>query len=203
MIMLTAILAAIVPIQANLWASPTPHSRLWAEGANELIAMGEAKAARWLLDSNQPQVRACHVLRLLYTSKTKTPLRAPMLGGLALPTKTMPLTSWPEFPMVLQDGVIFELASGYLLGGGPGESVAGYLAYCQKEGKFRAKPFKVPSPKAAEKAVARLTSSSRWKAIEWSYKSPSEMYNLNEKTIVDLLKGQARWDEEAYWKKAD
>lgn len=201
--MFTAILAAMVPIQATLWTATTPNSRLWAEGANELIAMGESKAARWLLDTNQPQVRACHMLRLLYTSKTKAPLRAPMLGGLVLPTKSMPLTSWPEYPMVIQDGVIFELASGYMLGGGPGESVAGYLAYCQKEGKFRAKPFKVPGPKIAEKAVARLTSSSRWKAIEWSYKSPSETYNISEKTIVDLLKSQTKWDEEAYWKKAD
>ncbi len=105
--------------------------------------------------------------------------------------------------MVIQDGVIFELASGYLLGGGAGESVAGYLAYCQSEGTFRAKPFKVPSPKAAEKAVARLTTSSRWKAIEWSHKSPSQSYSIAEKGIVDVLKNQATWDEKVYWKKAD
>ena len=174
-------------------------SAQFARVANSLISVGEAKAAKFLIDESQSKsdlyagtrnIRACHMARLLFRSKGDQPLRAPMLGGTDLPRYSMPITDWPDLPFVQQNGFYFELTESYLLAGGPGESCAGYIAYCQKEGKFRSDTLKVPSVSEAKKAYDDLLSSPRWKNIRWSYSSPSESYQMTPGFILDRLKFQ-------------
>jgi hypothetical protein len=93
-------------------------------------------------------------------------LREPKMGALQLPYETMPLRSWPEFPLVQENGVWFVLAREYTVKGLP-ESAALYLDYCVLNGVFQTKAYTVPTAESASAALDSLEKSSRWQEIDW------------------------------------
>lgn len=180
-----------------LFAQEVPNSREWAKAANYYISLGEAAGlARLKADAtkfeNPWSTRAAHLCRVLFEGKDGRPLREPALGGLALPYDTMPLSAWPEFPMVVQDGVWFIMAEGYTLAGYP-EPYDQYIAYCQANGRYRKLPVKLPTATEAKAAVEALLGSKRWKAIRWSYKNEGNEYTYPPNHVISLLREQAEF----------
>lgn len=172
-----------------------------AEAANHFIDLGEAAAVKELEalapDHNWNIVGGIHwaervgwVCRILFTPKGKEPLRAPRYGGHTLPDSTMPLASWPLYPVAASGTSYFVLSEGYSLGGRP-EDPKAYLAYCRTKGTFRTQRVPVPTRAQALKDVEQLRQSKAWKAIKWSDRGPNFSYTLPESGTWDLLRGQA------------
>lgn len=186
-----------------LFGQKTPTCREWALAANYYIALGEEKGLKRLLaDSVQgnkdtfrhadARDRAANLCRILFEPKGEKPIRQPLFGVLSLPMRSMRLEQWPQYPMVEQDGVWFVLAEGYMLGGLP-EELSDYVSLNKELGTYRKKAVDVPSSSKSLTACESLLKSSRWKAIRWSFKSPSESYTYNESWTIELLREQAKY----------
>lgn len=117
------------------------------------------------------------------------PVRRPLFGGLALPHRSMPITSWPRYPVAVQDGVPFVLAEGYTLAGLP-EDPRKYIAHCRKHGRFRTQLYRVPDRATAERALEALFASSRWTAIRWKFVGKGERYTISESWRKKSLREQ-------------
>jgi hypothetical protein len=170
-----------------------------ARSANELIGLGEDKAVKFLMGLKAPiawtdkngidiRERIGWLCRLIFESKDEKPLRFPLFGRLGPPD--LPGEKWPKYPLCISNGLIFVLAEGYTIAGPGGEEARDYIRYCQQKGKFRKSKYKIPSREDAKKALAALTSSDRWKKIEWSHYEPGRMYIYNEKMFVRYLNDQ-------------
>ncbi|MBS1723235.1 MAG: hypothetical protein JSS66_09820 [Armatimonadetes bacterium] len=203
--MLTALLLIATaqddPIAA-VFTKKSVTCRSLAEAANAYIAMGEEKAAADLVrrgDGGQKldymprfsSVRACHLCRILFVGKGG-PLRPPKLGVIRLPRFTMPLSKWPEFPMVQQNDVWFELGNAYLLSG-KGESAAQYVDTCRKTGTFRKDPVEIPTEEGARLALKDLIASDRWGAIVWSDSRGGENYDFPPSSETAFLANQTHF----------
>lgn len=175
--------------------------RSFADAANELMAMGETKATK-MLKSMAPDpsqdvvanpsinVRIGWLVRLIYVPNQGSVLQPPPFGALRLPVNSMPLTEWPEYPLVISDGVAFVLNDQYE-GSGPAPDAIAYLDYCRKEGHFRDIRFQVPTRADADRALLQLFGSDRWKNIKWSYRDPSTAYKYSRLEVEDFLTSQA------------
>ncbi|MEQ1936413.1 MAG: hypothetical protein ABL962_21370 [Fimbriimonadaceae bacterium] len=183
--------------ESYLFAEDIPSCREWAMAANYYIKLGETRGIQSLFKdaSKHNEVfgqyyRAAHLCRILFEPKGKNPLRMPYFGGLGLPYETMPLSRWPEFPMVTHNGSWFILAEGYTLRG-HAEPFDQYVAYCRAEGRYRTKPINVPSVAESKAAVESLITSPRWKAIKWSHKDAGTSYEFDAEPIIKRLRSQA------------
>ncbi|MBS1715101.1 MAG: hypothetical protein JST30_12275 [Armatimonadetes bacterium] len=175
-----------------------------ALAANAYIDMGEERAVADLtvrggrgqkLDymPMATAVRACHLCRVLFTGRNGKALRAPKLGVIRLPHRSMPLSSWPEFPMAQQDGVWFELGNAYLLSG-KAETVEQYVDYCRKNGAFRKEKLTVPDENTARAALKELLASDRWGKVQWSGGGVGESYDYPKEGTFEFLRNQTHFD---------
>lgn len=196
------------PPSESLFSKQILTSKDWAEVANAYIAMGEKQMAVEVEDwkksepsfSRPGRFRRGLLCRLLFTSKDKCILQAPGFGGLFLPYKSMPDSKWPDYPMVQESGVWFLLSEGYYGGGFGFWPDWYYFDYCQKNGRFRTHPLKVPTKTEAAQALARLLESERWKLITWADKAayadtnaPGELQHTPESSILNDLKAQTEF----------
>jgi hypothetical protein len=181
-----------------LFAPQKLSCRDWTEVANYYIDLGEDKAVDSLVQEtishpkNKVNTRVCLICRILFQPKGKHPLRPPALGDLSLPRMTMPLSSWPEFPLVQQDGVWFVLDENYKQEGVP-ERAGLYIDYCRKNGRFRIEKLAVPTAQQAVDAVKSLQASKRWMAIRWSDSDLHTSYTYDRTWTADLLRSQTRF----------
>jgi len=102
-----------------------------AEAVNHYVALGENAAIKELEDLTldwekedtagefSKNVRVGWVCRILFQPKEAKPLRQPSFGDLWLPHRSMPLKTWPLYPVVSSGKSYFVLSEGYLLGGVP------------------------------------------------------------------------------------
>lgn len=169
----------------------------WAEAANYYIEQGEDQACASLLQrasgGSKRSIRAGLICRILFEPKGKGTLREPRFGGLSLPP--MPLRSWPEYPLVQQDGVWFELDENYLLGG-EAEPLANYIDYCRQNGKFRTEKVMTPTKQQATDAFNALTGSKRWTALHWSGGDLHSSYTYDRQWTVEILRSETRFIDE-------
>lgn len=175
-----------------------------ARAVNAYIDMGEERACADLVTrgaSGQKldytpmftTVRATHLCRVLFIGKGGKAVRAPKLGAVRLPSRSMPLSAWPEFPMAQQDGVWFELGNGYLLSG-KAETVEQYLDTCRKSGTFRTEKLAVPDENSARAALKELLASDRWGKIRWSDGGTGESYDFPKEGTFEFLRNQTHYD---------
>lgn len=107
--------------------------------ANVLIPLGEAKATAALceyasLGSNEPFLN--DLVRCLYVPKTPSGfLPTPLIGRIS-PERPANKSELPVFPVVMQDGIPFELMIGTIVGGA-GPCLPCDLDEVRKEGVFR------------------------------------------------------------------
>ena len=183
---------------SELLTKPTMTCRDWAVAANEFVALGEARATTALkaiaAKERDPwslvPIRAGLLCRLLFVPRPEGALRQPLFGGLMLPYHSMPEASWPEYPLMCQDGVWFLLSEFYTLAG-VAETLPQYLDYCRKAGTFRKAPLPVPTSAQARRALDALLASARWKALQWRYESAHERYDISPVNVVAYLREQA------------
>jgi hypothetical protein len=124
-----------------------------AEAVNHFVAIGEEAAAKELealsMERQDPHhnkilepgginydERIRWVCRILFQPRGDEPLRQPYYGGLKLPWLSMPLKSWPLYPVAASGSSYFILSEGYSLGC-VAEPASDYIAYCRKFGRFR------------------------------------------------------------------
>ena len=172
-----------------------------AEAVNHYVALGEKAAVKeledlvsdWEKDFKQDfsrNERIGWVCRILFQPKEKEPLREPAFGGLLIPHRSMPLKTWPFFPVASSGRSYFVLSQGYIVGGEP-EDPKAYLKYCRTEGKFRTKEVPIPTKDEALKDAEELRKSDAWKAIKWKDSGPGFSYTLSEEWTWSFIKGQA------------
>ncbi len=168
-----------------------------ADAVNHYIDLGEEKAIREMratVDDNEPHarpsVRICHLCRILFDPKGEKPLRSALLGGLDLPTNTMPSHKWPRFPVAESGSTFFLLNESYSLGG-KAEHPTGYLEYCCTNGVFRKNRVAVPTREKALEDLDRLQRSVAWKAIKWQDRGENWSYTMIEGWTLRYLKAQA------------
>jgi hypothetical protein len=160
------------------------------EAANYYLVKGEAVLMQDAKRCKHGD-RAAWLCLMLYEPKGKDPLRYPSWGGMNIPYKTMPSSDWPILPLVKAGSSYFVMGepNGGYIGPIP-ETVEHYIAYCKKAGRFRKKLLPVPSSEDAEKDLAELLRSPKWKAIKWSDLGGGNGYILWERPMVDGLKSQ-------------
>jgi hypothetical protein len=176
-----------------------------AEAVNQYIGLGEEAAAKEF-DSIVPdqksefklsgesgftlKTRVAWVCRIVFQPKENEPLRPPLYGALRLPWNSMPLKSWPLYPISASGSTYFVLSEGYTLAG-KAENPKEYLKYCRAEGRFRKQPVPIPSRAQAMKDLERLRKSEAWKAIKWKDKGQGFEYTISEDWVWDFIKKQA------------
>jgi len=200
MMLVALTLAALLAQQAGppetLFKDSKLTCRDWAEVANAYINEGEDKACADLIagagSRKRANTRVCLLCRILFEGKNKHALRAPALGDLSLPP--LPLSDWPEFPLLQQDGVWMELDENYRMGS-PKDTAAAYVAYCQQNGDFRTAKLPVPTHQQAADALSTLLGTKRWKAIRWSDSNLNSSYTYDRSWTIDLLREQTRFED--------
>jgi hypothetical protein len=178
----------------------------FAEAVNHFVSLGEDGAmqelqglvmdhsADFTVHSNgqwSVNERIGWMCRVLFESKDDQPLRPPMFGALSeLPYNTMPLKSWPLYPVALSGSTYFVLSQGYSLGG-VAEDPKRYIEYCRQTGVFRKMPVAVPTKAEALKAAAALRESAAWKAIKWIDSGNGWSYSLGGESQWEFIRNQA------------
>ncbi|MFI5387144.1 MAG: hypothetical protein ACHQ50_13615 [Fimbriimonadales bacterium] len=199
-------LAALSLLAINVGQGPFPSETLsksskltcrdWAETANFYIGIGEERAcANLIADAGtrkRANTRVCLLSRVLFTGKNKSALRPPALGDLSLPP--FPLSDWPEFPLVQQDGVWLELDENYRMGTVK-DTAASFVDYCRKNGQFRTAKVAVPTHQQAVDALNALQGTKRWRAIRWSDSDLHGSYTYDRSWTVDLLRSQTHFSD--------
>jgi hypothetical protein len=168
-----------------------------ADAVNYYVDLGEAEAIREMratVDDAEPHarpsLRICHLCRVLFEPKGKEPLRSAALGGLDLPRNTMPINTWPRFPVAESGSTFFLLNESYELGG-RAERPSAYLDYCVANGVFRRNRVAVPTRDGALQDLNQLRRSDAWKAIRWKDSGVNWSYTLSEAWTLGYLKAQA------------
>jgi hypothetical protein len=178
-----------------------------AEAVNHYVALGEEKAAKeleslisdWGTDWDRRSTqkgrfsineRVSWVCRILFIPRGKEPLRAPYYGALSLPHNSMPLASWPLYPVAASGSTYFVLSEGYSLAG-KAEDPKEYLKYCRANGKFRKEAVPIPTRAQALKDLEKLRQSEAWKAIKWKDSGPGFSYEIDEDWHWKPIKSQA------------
>src|SRR5712675_2414470 len=152
-LLLVLVLTSSMTVQVCVSAVPslfhekTFTAASFAEAVNYYVAHGEGftiQELRFLASDTLTDFkrgfsyneRIGWVCRVLFEPKGVESLRPPGFGALALPYHTMPLRSWPLYPVALSGSTYFILSEGYLLGG-HAENPKAYIEYCRTNGIFR------------------------------------------------------------------
>lgn len=176
----------------------------FAEAVNHYVALKEDAAVEELqglaLDGEKDftkhngawsvNERLGWMCRVLFMSTGDKPLRPPGFGGLSLPWSTMPLESWPSYPVALSGSTYFVLSEGYTLDG-LAERTEDYIKYCRKNGRFRAEPLSVPTKEQAIKDAAALRASKAWRKIKWEDSGQNWFYLMSETDAWKYIQNQA------------
>lgn len=175
----------------------------FAEAVNHYIALGEDKGVAALnavaalpetdWGTERAKMRVAFLCRVLFEPRGNSPLRAPRFGGLMLPWNTMPLESWPQYPVACVGSSCFILNESYTLAG-VAERTTSYLTYCCTEGRYRTSPIPVPSWREAVQDLNTLRSSKRWEAIKWTDSGLNWSYSCSEDRTLEYLDGQTWCD---------
>jgi hypothetical protein len=128
--------------------------------------------------------------RVLFLPKTNTLIDPPRFGALELPVETMPLSSWPLYPIALSGSTYFVLAQGYSLGGAS-QDPKHYIDDCRKAGAFRKTKVTVPTKAQALKDAAALRQSKVWASIKWKNSGLGWSYQLSEYGAWEFIEQQA------------
>jgi hypothetical protein len=177
-----------------------------AEAVNHYVDLGEEAAIKelefltsdWMTRDKITSVtgdfsrkeRIGWVCRILF-QQGKNPLRPPLYGAVcSLPWNSMPLTTWPLFPVAASGRSYFVLGEGYLLAGEPEDPTA-YLRYCRIHGKFRTEHVPIPTRDQALDNLNQLRQSKAWKAIKWSDTCEWGSYTLSEEWTWRFIEAQA------------
>ena len=107
-----------------------------------------------------------------------------------LPWSSMPLKSWPLYPVAASGSSYFVLSEGYSLAG-KAENPKDYLKYCRANGRFRKEPVPIPSKAQALKDLEQLRQSKAWKAIKWEDSGQGWKYTYNDDWVWQFIKKQA------------
>jgi len=118
-------------------------------------------------------------------------LRPPGFGGLSLPRNSMPLQSWPLYPIAKTGNTYVVLSEGYSLRG-LAEPVSSYLDYCKTNGTFLKQKIAVPNRQNAITDISNLRKSTRWTSIKWSDSGPGFSYTISEPWVWDKIELQAK-----------
>ena len=129
------------------------------------------------------------VCRVLYDAKNGVPLRPPAFGGLSLPRNSMPLQSWPIYPIAKTGNTYVVLSEGYSLAG-RAEPVSSYLDYCKSKGTFLKQKIAVPNRTNATTDISNLRKSTRWTSIKWSDSGPGFSYTMSDQWVWDKIEIQ-------------
>ena len=182
-------------------------SKIFAEAVNHFVSIGESGAVKELCDlrldwTQNFQVersgfsvneRIGWMCRVLFQAKGKEPLLPPMFGANTLPYRSMPLKSWPMYPIALSGNTYFVLSQGYSFEGfGGPEDPKSYIDYCRTAGNFRKIPIPIPTREEALRDVAALRQSPAWKAIKWTDRGQGWSYNYDEEWIWSFIQKQAK-----------
>jgi hypothetical protein len=171
-----------------------------AEAVNHYVTLGEKTALKDLesaklnwdedfRDGFSRNERVGWVCRVLFQPKKKEPLRGPLYGGHHLPWNSMPLTSWPLYPVASSGSTHFVLSEGYSLAGKP-ERPKDYLDYCRTKGKFRTESVPTPTKLQALKDLEKLRRSAAWTAIKWKDSGQGFSYMMSEDWCWAFIKAQ-------------
>jgi hypothetical protein len=183
----------------RLFSERSFNAATLAEAVNHYVALGEEAAVKELLSLGQPDdtlgsidvnERIGWVCRILFEPKGDAPLRPPMFGGLSLPCRTMPLTRWPLYPVVLSGSSYFVLSEGYMLAG-EAEPLMNYIGYCRREGVFRSAKIVVPTRRQVLADAALLRGAQAWKDLKWQDSGPNWSYHLSEEGTWKFIQSQA------------
>ncbi len=202
-----AILLLLFSLQPGFSASPKLFKQksytaaALAEAVNHFVALGEEAAVqelRGLLSDRTTDLkhgyshteRVGWMCRILFEPKADEPLRPPGFGTSHLPHRTMPLKSWPLFPVALSGSTYFVMSDGYTRFGVP-EDAKDYLAYCRQTGVFRKTPVPVPSRTQALKDAAALKQSKLWQVIKWKDSGEGWSYTMDERATWEFIVKQA------------
>lgn len=202
-----AMLVLLLTLQLGYSASPklfkqrSHTSASLAEAVNYFVALGEEAAVqelRGLLSERSADLKRGYsatervgwVCRILFEAKAEEPLRPPGFGTSHLPYRSMPLKSWPLFPVASSGSTFFVLSEGYTLFGAT-EDPREYLTYCRQTGVFRKTPVPVPSKAQALKDAMALKQSPVWKAIKWTDSGAGWSYTMEEGRVWEFILKQA------------
>jgi hypothetical protein len=174
-----------------------------AQAVNHFVALGETTAVweledltlDWVKDHEKAgfsrNERIGWVCRILFQPTEKEPLREPRYGGhSSLPDRSMPLKTWPLYPVASFGKSYFVLSEGYSLRG-VAEDPKACLKYCRTEGRFLKDEVPIPTRDQALKDAEELRKSDAWKAIKWKDSGPGFSYTLSEERAWSFIKGQA------------
>ena len=164
------VLAPIPKRTPTLFTDHEFDSSTLANAANYFIARGEAATIEQLteiaaqdrsgnIDLNE---RVGWVCRILWENE-KTPIRQPLLGGLAgIDFDSASLGVWPLYPVVKSGDTYFVLSQGYMLGG-QAEWMPNYIEHCCQNGTFRRWRIGVPDRQQAIQDAQAFRDSVRWR----------------------------------------
>ena len=143
------------------------HSALTNESSNQRFSVDE---------------RIAWIFRILYVPKKPVPmrvpktgawitgsivpLRPPLFGWLSLPEASMPVETWPLYPLALSGTTFFVMEERYTPRQTP-ETIAHYMEYCRNNGAFRKTPVAVPTREQALSDLELFRQSKAWKSIKW------------------------------------
>lgn len=174
-----------------------------ADAVNHFVRLGEQRACDELLMAAPNHglgkiekiefsltERVGWLCRILFQSRDGVPLRLPGYGGLNLPYLTMPLKSWPLYPVAQSGESYLILAEGYS-GTGIPEPPKAYLDYCRKTGVFLKHEVPVPSRETAQRDALALRKSKAWSAIKWTDSGPGTTYTMSEEWCWKAIQKQA------------
>ena len=172
----------------------------FAEAINSFVRLGENAAVQELrglaLDDTKDRgewsvnERIGWMCRVLFDPKDSLPIRQPLFGALSLPYHTMPLSSWPRYPVALSGSTYFVLSEGYELSGLPEDS-RDYIEHCRIHGVFRKTSIAVPTRAQALLDAAALRKSKAWTDIKWTDKDESWSYPMAEACAWEFIQKQA------------
>ena len=176
----------------------------FAQAVNHYIAMGEKEAIRSLASTARTSMqdlsehhgtwstneRIGWICRVVFEPVGAASIRPPYFGGLNLPERTMPASSWPRFPIARVGSTHFVLSEGYSLFG-VAENPGAYIEYCRKHGTFRQTKIPVPTRAQALQDAAALRNSRAWGLIKWKDGGQNWGYSLSEPGAWDFIESQA------------
>lgn len=176
----------------------------FAEAVNHFISLGEDNAVKelrrlalrpgedFIASHGEFSVneRIGWVCRVLFQPNDGKPLRPPLYGGLNLPENSMPLKSWPLYPVAFSGGTYFVLSQGYMLLG-VAEDPKDYIDYCRTTGHFRKTPIPVPTRMDALRDATALKESEPWRVIKWKDRGEEWNYSINEERVWSFIQNQA------------
>jgi hypothetical protein len=137
--------------------------KITLNAARELQGLGKDKAVaklRGWAKSDENDLRAIILCRMLFKGQGNAALRRPYLGGAVFLGDTT-YKDWPLEPITLFEGVPILIVQGYLLGG-VAEPISAYLKYCLKEGVWVSEKYADKSPKQIAISVDRFIKETNW-----------------------------------------